>query len=92
MWYRRAAELRAHDDDPWRYLSGLHRKLGQVDAAHEAALKVIEITSRKLEANMGCLRGTISGADDFTREYAADHRDVRRVERPATSVAGLGCA
>ena len=51
-WYRRAAELRPHDDDPWRYLAGLHRKLGQVEAAHEAALKVIEITSRKLEASM----------------------------------------
>ena len=52
MWYRRAAELRPHDDDPWRYLAGLHRKLGQVEAAHEAALKVIEITSRKLEASL----------------------------------------
>jgi adenylate cyclase len=30
----------------------LHRKLGQVAAAHEAALKVIEITSRKLEETM----------------------------------------
>jgi TolB-like protein/Tfp pilus assembly protein PilF len=51
-WYRRAAELRPHDDDPWRYLAGLHQKLGQVEAAHEAALKVIEITSRKLEASL----------------------------------------
>jgi TolB-like protein/cytochrome c-type biogenesis protein CcmH/NrfG len=51
-WYRRAAELRPQDDDPWRYLAGLYRKLGQIEAAHEAALKVIEITSRKLEANM----------------------------------------
>jgi len=51
-WYRRAAELRPHDDDPWRYLAGLYRKLGKVDAAHEAALKVIEITSRKLEASL----------------------------------------
>jgi serine/threonine protein kinase/tetratricopeptide (TPR) repeat protein len=51
-WYRRAAELRPHDDDPWQYLAGLYRKIGQVEAAHEAALKVIEITSRKLEANL----------------------------------------
>jgi len=51
-WYRRAAELRPQDDDPWRYLAGLYRKLGQIEAAHEAALKVIEITSRKLEVNM----------------------------------------
>ena len=51
-WYRRASELRPHDDDPWRYLAGLYRKLGQVNAAHEAALNVIEITSRKLEASL----------------------------------------
>src|SRR5689334_11140712 len=51
-WFRRAAELRPHDDDPWRYLAGVHRKLGQVAAADEAALKVIEITSRKLEESM----------------------------------------
>jgi non-specific serine/threonine protein kinase len=51
-WYRRAAELRPHDDDPWRYLAGLHRRLGHIEAAHEAALKVIEITSRKLETSM----------------------------------------
>jgi non-specific serine/threonine protein kinase len=51
-WYRQAAELRPHDDDPWRSLAGLYRKLGQVDAAHEAALKVIEIESRKLEASI----------------------------------------
>jgi serine/threonine protein kinase/tetratricopeptide (TPR) repeat protein len=51
-WYRQAAELRPHDDDPWRYLAGLYRKLGQVDASHEAALKVIENTSRKLETSL----------------------------------------
>ena len=51
-WYRRAAELQPHDDDPWRYLAALYRKLDQLEAANEAALKVIEITSRKLEASM----------------------------------------
>jgi serine/threonine protein kinase/tetratricopeptide (TPR) repeat protein len=51
-WFRRAAELRPHDDDPWRYLAGVHWKLGQVEAANEAALRVIEITSRKLEESM----------------------------------------
>jgi adenylate cyclase len=50
--YQRAAELRPHDDDPWRFLAALHRKLGNADAAREAALKVIEITSRKLEASL----------------------------------------
>jgi serine/threonine protein kinase/Flp pilus assembly protein TadD len=50
--YRRAAELRPHDADPWRYLAALHRKLGDVDAAQEAAINVIENTSRQLEASL----------------------------------------
>jgi len=50
--YRHAAELRPHDDDPWRYLSALYRKLGDVEAARDAALNVIEIASRKLEASL----------------------------------------
>jgi adenylate cyclase len=50
--YQRAAELHPHDDDPWRYLSALHRKLGNTSAANEAAIRVIEITSRKLEASI----------------------------------------
>jgi serine/threonine protein kinase/tetratricopeptide (TPR) repeat protein len=48
--YRAAAEIRPHDDDPWRFLSALYRKMGDGDHAREAALEVIEITSRKLEA------------------------------------------
>ena len=51
-YYRRAAELKPYDEDPWRYLVGVHRKLANVAAAEEAALKVIEITSRKLEASL----------------------------------------
>jgi adenylate cyclase len=51
-YFRRASELRPHDEDPWRFLAGLYRKLGNEDAAIEAALKVIEITSRKLEASL----------------------------------------
>jgi adenylate cyclase len=50
--YRRAAELRPHEDDPWRFLAALHRKLGDIDSAQEAAIKVIEITSGKLEASL----------------------------------------
>jgi len=50
--YRRAAELKPYDEDPWRFLVGVHRKLANVEAAEEAALKVIEITSRKLEASL----------------------------------------
>ena len=50
--YQSAAELRPHDDDPWRFLAALHRKTGDVRGAQDAAMNVIEITSRKLEASL----------------------------------------
>jgi serine/threonine protein kinase/Flp pilus assembly protein TadD len=50
--YLRAADLKPYDEDPWRYLAGIYLKLAKVDAAEEAALKVVEITSRKLEASL----------------------------------------
>jgi len=50
--YQSAAELRPHDDDPWRFLAALHRKTGDLRAAQDAAMNVIEITSRKLEASL----------------------------------------
>jgi len=50
--YRRAAGLKPYDEDAWMFLAGIYRKLSNVDAADKAALKVIEITSRKLEASL----------------------------------------
>ena len=50
-YYRRAAELKPYDEDAWMYLAGVCRKLGKVEAASRAELKVVEITSRKLEAS-----------------------------------------
>ena len=50
--YRRAAELKPYDEDSWSYLAGVYRKLSNIPAAEKAALKVIEITSRKLEASL----------------------------------------
>jgi len=50
--YRRAAELKPYDEDGWRFLAGIYRKLGRIEAAEKSALKVIEITSRKLEASL----------------------------------------
>ena len=50
--YRRAAKLKPYDEDAWLYLAGAHRKLGHIEAANKAELKVIEITSRKLEASL----------------------------------------
>ena len=51
-YYRRASELKPYDEDAWRFLAGVHRKLGNTEAAEDAALKVVEITSRKLEASL----------------------------------------
>jgi adenylate cyclase len=51
-YYRRATELKPYDEDSWRFLAGVHRKLANIEAAEVAALKVIEVTSRKLEASL----------------------------------------
>ena len=50
--YRRAAELKPYDEDAWMFLGSAYRKLGNAAAADKAELKVIEITSRKLEASL----------------------------------------
>jgi tetratricopeptide (TPR) repeat protein len=50
--YQAAAALRPHEDDPWRFLGALQRKLGDVEAAQTSAINVIEITSRKIEASL----------------------------------------
>jgi adenylate cyclase len=50
--YTAAAELKPQDEDPWRFLAALHRKLGNADEAQTAAINVIEIVSRKLEASL----------------------------------------
>jgi len=50
--YRRAAELKPYDEDAWLFLAGAYRKLGNAAAADKAEIKVIEITSRKLEASL----------------------------------------
>jgi serine/threonine protein kinase/Tfp pilus assembly protein PilF len=51
-YYRRAAELKPYDEDAWKFLAEIHQRLGNVDAAERVQLKVIEITSRKLEASL----------------------------------------
>jgi TolB-like protein/Tfp pilus assembly protein PilF len=49
--YRRAAELKPYDEDAWMFLAGIYRRLAKPDSAARAELKVVEITSRKLEAS-----------------------------------------
>ena len=51
-YYRRAAELKPYDEDAWMFVGDIYRKLGKVDSASRAELKVVEITSRKLEASL----------------------------------------
>jgi serine/threonine protein kinase len=50
--YLAAAESSPYDDEPWRHLAAVHSKRGDPDAARDAALQVIESTSRKLEASL----------------------------------------
>jgi serine/threonine protein kinase/tetratricopeptide (TPR) repeat protein len=50
--YQAAAEIGPHEEEPWRHLASLHRKLGDTDSAQTAAINVIEIISRKLEASL----------------------------------------
>ena len=50
--YRRAAALKRYDEEPLLFLVEVERRLANVAAAQEAWLKVIEITSRKLEASL----------------------------------------
>jgi adenylate cyclase len=51
-YYRRAAELKPYDEEPLIFLVEVQRKLANVEATQETALKVIEIASRKLEASL----------------------------------------
>lgn len=51
-YFRGATELKPYDEDSWRSLAGIHRKLANIEAGEQAALKVIEVTSRKLEASL----------------------------------------
>ena len=50
--YQRAAQLKPYDEDAFTFLASIHKRRANVAAAEEAALKVIEITSRKLEASL----------------------------------------
>ena len=51
-YYQRASELKPYDDDPWTHLDRIYRRMGLEASAQEAAKKVIEVTSRKLEASL----------------------------------------
>lgn len=50
--YQKATDLQPNDEEAWRCLAAVRQKLGEHEAAAEAAIKVIEITTRKLEASL----------------------------------------
>jgi len=52
QYYRRASDLKPYDDDPWMHVDRIYRRMGQDKAAEEAAKKVIEVTSKRLEASL----------------------------------------
>ena len=94
--YRRAAELKPYDEDPWMYLVGVHRRLGNVAAAEDAALKVLEITSRKLEASLDDIIVMSRLAEAYARfggreEANATLRRVLELE-PNDGLAVYNCA
>jgi serine/threonine protein kinase/Tfp pilus assembly protein PilF len=94
--YRRAAKLKPYDEDAWRYLAGAHRKLGNIDAANKAELKVIEITSRKLEASLDDIIVMSRLAEAYARfggcqEANATLRRVLELE-PNDGLAVYNCA
>ena len=80
-YYRRAAELKPYDEDAWSFLAGIHRRLGNVAAAEKAALKVIEITSRKLEASLDDIIVMSRLAEAYARFCSKEeaHATLKRV-------------
>ena len=94
--YRRAAKLKPQDEDSWLNLAGAHRKLGNIDAANKAMLKVIEITSRKLEASLDDIIVMSCLAEAYARfgsreEANATLRRVLELE-PNDGLAVYNCA
>jgi TolB-like protein/Tfp pilus assembly protein PilF len=94
--YRRAAELKPFDEDSWRFLAGAHKKLGNLDLAEEAALKVIEVTSRKLEASLDDITVMSRLAEAYARFGGTEeaHATLRRVFElePDDGLAVYNCA
>jgi len=80
-YFRRATELKPYDEDSWRFLAGVYRKLGNIEAAEVAALKVIEVTSRKLEASLDDITVMSRLAEAYARFGSREeaHATLKRV-------------
>jgi tetratricopeptide (TPR) repeat protein len=80
-YFSRATELKPYDEDSWRFLAGVHRKLANTEAAEVAALKVIEVTSRKLEASLDDITVMSRLAEAYARFGSKEeaHATLKRV-------------
>lgn len=83
--YRSATEVRPHDDEAWRFLAALLVKRGERDAAQEAAINVIEMTSRKLEASFDDVILLSRLAESYARFGGREetHATIREVLKQA---------
>ena len=93
--YGRAVELKPYDEDAWMFLAGVQRKRANIPAAQEAELKVIEITSRKLEASLDDIIVMSRLAEAYARfgslEATATLRRVLELE-PNDGLAVYNCS
>jgi serine/threonine protein kinase/cytochrome c-type biogenesis protein CcmH/NrfG len=94
--FRRAAELKPYDEDSWKFLAGVYRKLANPEAAYEAAVKVIEVTSRKLEASLDDIIVMSKLAEAYARFGGTQeaHATLKRVFElePNDGLAVYNCA
>ena len=94
--YLRAAELKPYDEDAWTYLAGVHQRRANTHAAVEAGLKVIEITSRKLEASVDDIIVMSRLAEAYARFGSREesHATLKRVLElaPSDGLAVYNCA
>ena len=94
--YRQAAELRPNEEEAWRCLAAVQQRLGDRDAADEATLHIIEITTRKLEASLEDVILLSRLGEAYARFSAREEAmaTVRRVLElaPADGLALYNCA
>jgi len=94
--YQRAAELKPYDEGAYIFLTGIYKRLADITAAEQAALKVIEISSRKLEASVDDIIVMSRLAEAYARfgsreEASATLRRVLELE-PNDGLAVYNCS
>ncbi len=51
-YYQQASELKPHDEEPWIRLDSIYRRIGDMRAAQATAMKIVEVTSQKLDVTL----------------------------------------